>query len=116
MKTFEEQWDEKFEKFWKPLLMKDGKWDEENIKNELHDLAFVADQIGIIYCELTGNRLSKPMYSARTILSEHEATCHQFCINKDDHEAEVNDHASELITLRTRVEELEKIINNKKSP
>jgi len=68
-----EKWEKKYNEFWKPLLTTRGKFDEKKIKNELHDLDFVLEQIGEIYCSLTGGRLSKPMYEAKTILGEHDA-------------------------------------------
>lgn len=64
-------WNKKWE-YWKPLLQTNGDWDEEKIKNEMHDLVFVLDQVGKIYIELTGGLLSKPMYYAETILQQNE--------------------------------------------
>ena len=66
------QFDKKFDEFWKPLLQTNGEWDEKKIKNELHDLDFVAEQVGYIYSYLTGGLLSKPMHHAGTILAEFE--------------------------------------------
>ena len=59
-------------------------YDERKIKNELHDLDFVVDQIGKIYCELTGGLLSKPMYHAETILEEHNERFLSKAITQDD--------------------------------
>jgi hypothetical protein len=79
-----ELWNKKFKEFWKPLLQTNGKYNEQKIKNELHDLDFIADQISKIYCELTGGALSKPMYYAKTILNEVEERYLDKDITKDD--------------------------------
>jgi hypothetical protein len=55
------------DEFWLPLLKTKGRWDERKIKNELHDLVFVYKQVAEVYCYITGNMLSKPMYYADTI-------------------------------------------------
>ena len=77
-------WDKKFKEFWKPLLTIDGKYDEQKIKNEMHDLDFATDQISELYMELTGGRLSKPMYYAQTILQEHNENFLNKGITQDD--------------------------------
>ena len=64
---FAQAWPEEFEKWWKPLLQTDGQWDEEKIKNELHDLVFAFTQISIVYCHVTAGNLSKGNYFAGTI-------------------------------------------------
>ena len=70
MEEKEFDWD-----YWKDLLQTNGDWDEQKIKNELHDLAFIMEQVGEVYMALTGGKLSKPMYYARTIIQEHEQAC-----------------------------------------
>ncbi len=65
-------WEERFKTFWKPLLKTNGKWDEKKISDELHDLVFIYEQVGEVYCHLTGNLLSKPMYYAGTIITAHD--------------------------------------------
>lgn len=62
-------------KFWKPLLQTKGKWSERKIRNEIHDLDFVFEQVGRVYMALTGGKLSKPSYYADTIIQEHEQAC-----------------------------------------
>lgn len=65
-------WDAKFEEYWKPLLQTDGGWDEAKIKNEMHDLAFVAEQVSEVYLHITGGQLSKPMYYADGVIHAHD--------------------------------------------
>ena len=66
------EWNKEWKTFWKPLLLVSGKFNEKKIKNEIHDLAFVYKQVGKVYCVVTGNKLSKPMYYANTIIAEYE--------------------------------------------
>lgn len=69
---FENKWEEDWEQFWKPLLLTKGQWDEKKIKNELHDLAFIFEQIGEVYMYITAGKLSKPMYYASVIKQEFD--------------------------------------------
>jgi len=64
--------DSEFEEHWKPLLLTDGEWDEEKIKNEMSDLVFIYKQISEVYCHITGGQLSKPMYYADVIIRQHD--------------------------------------------
>lgn len=57
-----------FDERWEPLLKTDGQWDREKIRNEMIDLIFCASQIAKVYCEVTGNTLSKQMYYADTVI------------------------------------------------
>jgi len=66
------KFDKEFSKDWKPLLMSNGKWDEEKIKNELADLVFIYEQVGEVYCTITGGVLSKPMYFSKIIIDFYE--------------------------------------------
>lgn len=65
------KWNKGWKEFWMPLLTTNGAFDEEKIKNEMHDLVFIYEQVGKVYCELTGNLLSKPMHYAETIIDLH---------------------------------------------
>ena len=42
------------------------------LANELRDLNFVTSQVTEVYCEITGNRMSKPNYYASDVLSVYE--------------------------------------------
>lgn len=68
---FDRNWKTEWKAWWKPLLISKGKFSERKIKNEIHDLAFVAEQVSEVYCEITGNKLSKPFYYAKTILDQY---------------------------------------------
>lgn len=71
MKSFDETWDTKWNEYWKPLLLTDGKLDEEKINNEMHDLVFVLTQVSEVYQAVTGGRLSKETYFADTVIAEY---------------------------------------------
>lgn len=64
--------DTEVEEYWLPLLKTDGEWDEQKIKNELHDLVFVLKQVSEVYEHITGGKLSKPMYYAEVIIAQHD--------------------------------------------
>ena len=66
-KSTKEIWD-----YWSEFILnEDGSVNIDKLKNELSDLDFIADQIGTVYCEITGGMLSKPFYYAETIISEY---------------------------------------------
>jgi hypothetical protein len=70
--VWEKEWPKAWSGFWKPLLLTGGKWSERKIRNELHDLVFVVDQVSDVYCYITGSQLSKPMYYADTIKTAYD--------------------------------------------
>jgi hypothetical protein len=70
---FDKNWKSRWEEFWLPLLINDlGELDKRLIKNEIHDLHFIYEQIDKVYTALTGGKLSKLMYYADTIIKLHE--------------------------------------------
>ena len=87
------KWEKEFKKFWKPLLKTKGKWDEKKISNELQDLVFIFEQIGEVYCHITGGLLSKPMYYSNTIISHYDDE-----ITKAFEEGEI-DKSKDLVEL-----------------
>jgi hypothetical protein len=57
---------------WLPLLKTDGQWDEQKIRNELHDLVFIYHQVAEVYEYITRGKLSKPMYYADVIKQQFD--------------------------------------------
>ena len=56
-------------KFWKAIICnKDGSINLKQLKKELSDFSFIMEQIPIVYSNITGNRLSKLMYYADTVI------------------------------------------------
>ena len=91
-----ESWEQRFADFWLPLLTTDGKLDIEKVKNEMHDLDFIMRQVPKVYAHVTCDLLSKQMYDADTIIRVHDDRCHEYCVDKDDSEAEIADLKAEL--------------------
>ena len=87
------EWKEEWENYWKPLLLTDGKFDEQKIKNEMHDLWFIYKQVSEVYMAITGNSLSKPMYFADVIISAHERQIEE-AINEVQQEC-ANNHGND---------------------
>ena len=75
------------DEFWRPLVYKDGKLDEEAVLNELADYRFLMQQASRVYCEVTGGVLSKTNYAAELILEYHQNACDKFYKGIYDEEA-----------------------------
>lgn len=59
-----------YEEFWKGIVEdENGNLNIDQVKRELSDFKFIIDQLPYIYCEVTGNRLSKHMYPASSVIS-----------------------------------------------
>ena len=76
--------DEKVEtvwrKFWEPIVCTEaGKLDYEAVKNELYDYWYMLKQIPRVYVAITGGKLSKPNYSAETMIEEFESYLEKRC-------------------------------------
>ena len=80
--------DEKTEKeakeFWKDIIYKDGKLDEEQVMKELTDYYFALQEVPKVYDAITNGKLSKISYFAQTIISEYEDDLTKNYIHKDD--------------------------------
>jgi len=54
--------EEKWNEFWKELVVdKDGKLDLDQVKKELFDFSVVMENVPKVYCEVTGDTVSKIM-------------------------------------------------------
>ena len=66
-----EKTEEVYNEFWKDIIEnKDGTINKEQLKKELADFSVMIEEVPKVYSEITGGKLSKPLYSATTILSE----------------------------------------------
>lgn len=55
-------------KFWKDIILKrDGSINIRQLKKELSDFYFVMEQVPKVYCNVTGDKLSKIMYKAELV-------------------------------------------------
>lgn len=58
-----------FETFWKPIICnEDGSINMEQLKKELADFSYVMQEVPKVYCHITGDRLSKILYKAETVI------------------------------------------------
>lgn len=101
------EWDKRFNNFWLPLISTGRQLDIEKIKAELHDFDFVIEQLPKVYSHITGGRLSKHMYEAATVISEHDEVCHEPC-EEDYKELEAN-HTVEIEELEKRIHHHKKL-------
>lgn len=65
-----------FDEFWRGIVMKpDGTWDIDQIKRELHDYHVALSEVPKVYCEITGNAMSKVNYLADEVIRVHDERC-----------------------------------------
>lgn len=55
--------------FWKDIIYKDGKLDEEQVMKELEDFYFVMHEYPKVVDHITGGKMSKCMYYADDIIA-----------------------------------------------
>jgi hypothetical protein len=55
--------------FWRDIVYKDGKLDEELVMLELEDFSDMMDRFGTFLCESTGGRMSKLNYTTGAMRS-----------------------------------------------
>lgn len=103
------KWDKEFNEFWLPLITTERQLDIEKIKNELHDYAFILEQVPKVYMHVTSDRLSKANYHADTIISEHDDICHETC--KADLEETEENYSQELQLLENKISDLDRLAN-----
>ena len=70
--------------FWKDLIYKDGKLDEEQVLRELEDYYFAINEVPKVYMHITNGKLSKIMYYADTVIAEADDIISKEYVFKDD--------------------------------
>ena len=68
-----EDYEQTYEEHWKELIEPDGKLDMDALKRELHDYWVALENVGEVYCHITGNRISKPNTLAGVVIDEADA-------------------------------------------
>ena len=63
---------EEIKEYWKDIIYKKGKLDEKSILRELEDYCYLLEEVSKVYREITNGLLSKPNYSAYTVIKEFE--------------------------------------------
>jgi hypothetical protein len=91
------------EEFWKPLIYTKGKLSERKVMNELYDYYFILQEVPKVYCDITGGLLSKPNYSAETILGEFN----ERFLDKETTNEDVAEMIKTAKTLKELKEDLE---------
>ena len=74
----------KIKQFWKDIIYKDGKLDEEQVMKELADFYFIMQEVPKVYCEITGGLLSELKYPAEVVIREFNERFWDKEITKDD--------------------------------
>lgn len=54
--------------FWKDIILDDEKTPSQHIKDELHDYKIMLKNVPIVYDNVTGGLLSKPLYEAEVVV------------------------------------------------
>lgn len=58
-----------YDDFWKEIVEnEDGSINLDQIKKELFDFCFMMDNTAEVFCEVSGNRISKPMTPASGVI------------------------------------------------
>jgi hypothetical protein len=71
----DEVWENEMAWYWDDLLFRNGVVDKNQVKREMIDYVHLMDTVSEVYCELTGNVLSKTGYAARTVIEVHDERC-----------------------------------------
>jgi hypothetical protein len=59
-----------YDRFWRPLVEINGVMVPELVRRELHDYAWLLDQVPKVYAHVTGGKLSKPHYTANAVCTQ----------------------------------------------
>lgn len=59
-----------YREYWQEIVEKDGVIDVDQVKKELFDFHQVMGTFATVYCEITGNRLSKLLYDPQVYVNE----------------------------------------------
>lgn len=98
-KKQEKNYNQIYDEFWKEIIEeKDGKLDIEQIKKELADYSFMLHEVPKVYCEVSGNRISKPNTYAFEVIGQFN----ELNLNKDI----TQDDVQEMIKYSKTLEEL----------
>ena len=65
-----------FRKICSKYLLKEIKYDLERVE-------YICEQVPIVYCKITEGKLSRPDYSAETIITEYEENLYTKYIEKE---------------------------------
>ena len=80
-------------KFWEPIIYKNGKLDEKQVLRELADFYIMMNEVPKVYDAVTGGLLSKPLYPAETVIDQFNNYIQKNYEDKDDVEIMVKEAA-----------------------
>lgn len=72
MKEELDEIEEVYERFWKPILERDGEIDIQKLKKELFDFKMIMRNVSIVYDEITGGKISYPDTNAEAVIDAAE--------------------------------------------
>ena len=68
----ERDYKKEYEEFWKEIVEESGVLDKDKVMRELSDYSFVLEQVPLVYCAVTGSRVSKPNTYAFEVIQQFE--------------------------------------------
>lgn len=92
--------------FWKGIIENDRKINKEQLKKELCDFYFINQEVSKVYSHVTKGTLSKPLYSADTVISLYDEIMEENYIDKQITEDDLKDMIERCDTKEKLVEEL----------
>lgn len=93
-----------FDEFWRPIVCnQDGTIDQDKLNAELWDYYTFMGSAAEVYCEITGNQISKINTLPQAIIAVHEDHV-QECI-REAVEEETEDLRSRIATLESQLEQ-----------
>ena len=102
-----------YEDFWKELVETDDKLDLHKVARELSDYFMVLDNVSEVYCNVTGDRVSKPNTLAGAVIAEaddYETKTH-YELMVDELE-KIKDEACALVTDKQDMKKVERYFQN----
>jgi len=67
-----EDYELKYDSFWKEIIEKDGVVNIDQVKRELYDFAMMIKEVGEVYCHVTNGAISKPNTCSDVVIDIHD--------------------------------------------
>jgi hypothetical protein len=87
-------YEQTFEEFWRPLVVRNGRLSLDLVKRELHDFRVLMREAAEVFEHVTNGRISKPNTAASAVISEHDAICEEE--HREQWRAELNESLRDL--------------------
>jgi hypothetical protein len=89
----------KYNEFWKKIVEKKGKMDQDAVKRELSDYSKVIDNCSCIYDIVTNGRISKPLTDWKVVESEYTDILSEEYLDKEGTTEDIKNMINENKTL-----------------